>query len=163
MQLLTKDAGLAHLAILTVWFSTDRQKKAETKFDSHYPTAYIFQLSPSGLHHSTSRRENARNFSGGWTLLWVQVTQAGWATSSAPTNNTELLGLGDQSSLSPHWSKATSHPAGTLSVLLGSLTQGAKKGLSLIPHSSAKPVQRHLGGIMWTCLAVNGELNIYCK
>lgn len=31
------------------------------------------------------------------------------------------------------------------------------------PHSPAKPVQRHLRRTMWTCLAVTGELYIYCK
>lgn len=38
-----------------------------------------------------------------------------------------------QSSLSPQWSKATSHPPVALPLLLASLRQGAKKGLSFSP------------------------------
>ena len=99
----------------------------------------MFQLSPGEIHHSTARRENAGDLSAGWTLLWVQATQPSWGASSACTDNTTLCSLwrGNpvaslaKSSLYPQWSKATSHPPVPLPLLLGSLRQGTKKGLSL--------------------------------
>lgn len=150
----------------------DRKRLGQLKFNSYSPTVYMFQLSPGEIHHSTSRRENAGDFSEGWTLFWAQATQASWATSSACTNNTTLYSLwrgtpvaGWPVQLVSSVSQSQITPTSLTASLAGqSQTRYQERTVSFSsPHSPAKPVQRHLCRTTWTFLAVTGELYIYCK
>lgn len=149
----------------------DRKRLGQLKFNWYSPTVYMFQLSLGEIHHSTSRMENAGDFSGGWTLLWVQATQASWATYGACTDNTALCSLWRGTPVA-RWpvqlvlSDPKPHHTHQYRCTLARQSQtGCQERIESFasPHSPGKPVQRHLGRTMWTCLAVTEELYIYCK